>query len=68
MIGHHPAVCQIDVILELNGNHLLVHLYDRPNQPIADATAIVFMIAQHFDMIANAIDLFSIRRGSEMKS
>jgi len=55
MIRYHPAICQVDVVHELDCQHLRIYLDNRPNQPITDADAVPVVIAVDFYIIANFI-------------
>jgi len=62
MIGHHPAISQINIFLELNRDHFWVDLNYSPNEPIPDSIALrVFMVAKHIYSISDLILLFTVR-------
>ena len=61
MVGDHPPVRQIDIFLKLNGYHFQINLDNRTHQPVADAIAILVVITQYFNMIANIVHFNSIR-------
>jgi len=66
MIWHHPSICEIDILLKLNSNHLRIDLYDSANQPIPHAIAMcIFMVAEYINSIADLIMLFAIRSAGE---
>ena len=62
MIGHHPAISQIDIFLELNCDHFWVDLNDGSNEPISDSVALrIFMVAKHINSISDLVLLFTVR-------
>lgn len=68
MVRDHPTICQIDVFLKLDRDQLRVDLNNRPDQPVSNAIAVVIVIAQDFDVIADTVDFFTVGRGCEIKS
>ena len=44
MVRNHPAIRQINILLELDRDHLRIHLDDRAYKPIANAISILVMI------------------------
>jgi hypothetical protein len=67
MVGDHPAIRQIDVLLELYSDHFWIHLDDGPHQPIADAIPIFIMIAVHLYMVSYLKGFVAVRRRSKVK-
>lgn len=55
MVWHHPAVCQVDILLKLHSDHFRIYLNDCANQPVADATAISIMVAIDLNMVADLV-------------
>ena len=55
MIRHHPAICEVDIIHELDCQHLGIYLDYRAYQPITDADAVPVVVAVDFYIIANFI-------------
>jgi hypothetical protein len=66
MVRDHPTICQIDIFLELNGEHFRIDLNDRTLEPIADAVAFSLMITEHFNAVANFEGLLSFRSTGEI--
>jgi len=66
MIGYHPPVGQINVLLKLTGDHLGVDLHHGPLQPVAHSLAVAVVIAEYFDAITNLIGLFLFRNTGEV--
>jgi len=60
MVWHHPTVREIDILLELDGEHLRIDLDDRPFQPITNTFSTKIMITKNLDQIAYAIGLFTV--------
>ena len=55
MVRHHPSICQVDIVHELDRQHLGIYLDYRPNQPITNADVVPIVIAEDFYIIANFI-------------
>jgi hypothetical protein len=36
MVWHHPTIRQVHILVELDRDHLRIHLNDNPFQPITD--------------------------------
>jgi hypothetical protein len=67
MIGHHPAIRQINIFLELNCDHFWVNLNDSSNEPISNPVALrVFMVAKHIYSISDLVRLFTVRCTGEV--
>jgi hypothetical protein len=60
VVRHHPAIGQINVVLELDSDHLRVNLDDCAHQPIAHPVAIAIVIAKDFDLVANIVGIILI--------
>jgi hypothetical protein len=66
VVRYHPAIRQIHRLIELNCHDLGVHLHDNAFQPTAYAVALViFMVAVHFNTLANAINVLAVGSGSK---
>ncbi len=64
MVGYHPAIGQVNILLKLYRDHFIVRLDNNPCQPIPRPVAfVIFMIAVYFYTIANSIILALVRRG-----
>lgn len=57
MIGDHPSIRQVNIFLKLNGDHLQVDLDNCAHEPVAYAIAILIVITQYFNVIANIVHL-----------
>lgn len=68
MVRHHPAVRQVDVVLELHGDHLGIDLHDNALQPIPYTAPTAFVIAIYINMIADRVYFIPVGRVREMKS
>jgi hypothetical protein len=66
MVWHHPAVGQVDIILELHSEHLRVDLNDNALQPIAHAFTVPIMITKYLDVIPHMIRFFPVWCRSEV--
>ena len=44
MIGYHPAVGQINILLELDGDYFRIDLDDSAQQPIAHPHALIILV------------------------
>lgn len=64
MVGHHPAVRQVNILMELNRNHFGIHLDDHTFQPVADPFFIfIIMITKNLYHITDTIITIFLRRG-----
>jgi len=67
MVRHHPAICQIHIFLELDGDHFRIDLDDCPYQPITNAhTVRIFVIAIYFDVVTHIVTFTLIRSAREV--
>ncbi len=66
MIRHHPAIGQIDILLELDGDHFCVGLDDHSFEPTTNTLIfIVVMITKDFNRIADLKDFIFLWRTCE---
>jgi hypothetical protein len=63
MVGDHPTIRQVDILMKLNRHHLGVNLDDHAFQPTADSFFIlVIMVAKHLHNIADTVVAIFFRR------
>ena len=60
MVRHHPPICKVDVIFELDSNHLGVDLYDNAFQPITHTVSSALVIAIYVHVISDLEHLVPI--------
>jgi hypothetical protein len=53
MVGNHPTIGQIDIILELDGDHLWIDLHNYPFQPISHTLAVSLVITIDLHMVTD---------------
>lgn len=67
MVRHHPPIGQVHTFLELHGDHLGVHLYHNPLQPISHTLVAVLVIAKNFYPVADIIQFVPVWCGGEIQ-
>ena len=55
MIRYHPSICQVNIVHELDCQHLGIYLDNRPNQPITNTDVVPVVIAVDFYVISNFV-------------
>jgi len=66
VVRHHPAIGQVNIVLELDRDHFRIDLDDCAHQPVAYPVAVAIVIAIDLDLIANCIGIILIRRRSKV--
>jgi hypothetical protein len=55
-VRDHPPISQVDILVELDGDHLLIRLHDDPLEPVSHTVAIgVVVVAINFHNITHAV-------------
>jgi len=52
VVWNHPSIGEVDVVFELDGDHLRIDLHNHAFQPIANALVVALVIAKNIDVIA----------------
>jgi hypothetical protein len=60
VVRDHPPIRQINIVLELDGDHLGIDLDYDPLQPIADPFVIPFVIAVNLNAISDLVCLIPV--------
>lgn len=61
-IRYHPAIGQVDILMELNGNFFMTFFYNHTFQPISHAIVLMIMVAENLNMIADLVILIIFGR------
>jgi hypothetical protein len=60
MIGHHPAVCQVNIFLELYCEHFGIDLHHNALKPIMNTFTMLIMITKHLNSFTHIVRFVAI--------